>query len=81
MNEDSRSGDQGERPLTNDELLGWIEFGCWTMLALTPVLYYVNGPAVSPDQLVMRSALVITAAIGALALRLRRWRMNRAPAS
>jgi hypothetical protein len=26
-------------PLSNDELLAWIEFACWTMLALWPLLY------------------------------------------
>jgi lipid-A-disaccharide synthase-like uncharacterized protein len=66
-----------DRPLSNDELLGWIEFACWTMLALWPLLYWANGPAVSTDQLVMRTALLAVAALGALALCIRRWRRKR----
>lgn len=65
-------------PITTEELLGWIEFGCWTSLVLYPFLYYVNGPAVSTDQLVVRIALVMLSVLGALVLRIRkivrRWR-------
>jgi hypothetical protein len=75
--ENSENTVQAGETLTNEEIPGWIEFSCWTMLVLTPVLYYVNGPAVSPDQLVVRTALVIVALIGGASLRFRRWRMNR----
>ena len=53
---------------------GWLEFCCWTTLALAPFLYWVNGPAVSTDQLVVRTALVVIAAVGAIGLRLCAWR-------
>jgi MYXO-CTERM domain-containing protein len=66
-----------ERAIGNDELFGWMEFACWTMLCLSPWLYWANGPAVSTDQLVIRTALVALAAVGALALRIRRWRRTR----
>jgi hypothetical protein len=59
--------------LSGGEIRYWIEFGCWTTLALTPFLYYVNGPSVSTDQFVVRSALVILAAFGAVGLRLFSW--------
>ncbi|MCL4205381.1 MAG: hypothetical protein KJ000_23105 [Pirellulaceae bacterium] len=62
-----------DAPLSNDELLGWIELACWTMLVLWPLLYWANGPAVSTDQLVMRTALLCASALAALALRIRRW--------
>ncbi|MCL4202165.1 MAG: hypothetical protein KJ000_06705 [Pirellulaceae bacterium] len=62
-----------DAPLSNDELLGWIELACWTMLVLWPLLYWANGPAVSTDQLVMRTALLCVSALGALALRIRCW--------
>jgi hypothetical protein len=75
--ENSENTVQAGETLTNEEIPGWIEFSCWTMLVLTPVLYYVNGPAVSPDQLVVRTALVIVALIGAGSLSFRRWRMSR----
>jgi len=63
--------------LTLAELLPWLEFGSWTMLVLAPVLYYVNGPSVSPDQAVVRTCLVVVAAAGALTLRLVNWRRGR----
>ncbi len=47
-----------------------VELGCWTMLALAPFLYWVNGPAVSPDQFVVRTALVVLALVGAVTIRL-----------
>ena len=47
----------------------WLEFGCWTTLGLAPFLYWVNGPAVSTDQLVVRTSLVSLAAVGAVGLR------------
>jgi hypothetical protein len=55
------------------DLAGWFEFGCWTTLALCPVLYYVNGPAVSHDQFIVRTGLVVMALAGAVPLLLRRW--------
>jgi hypothetical protein len=51
-------------------VLGWLELGCWTMVGLAPFLYWVNGPAVSSDQLAVRSGLVGFALGGGLALRL-----------
>jgi predicted esterase len=39
-------------------------------LALSPVLYWVNGSAVSQDQSVVRTALVIIASVGVVILRL-----------
>jgi hypothetical protein len=58
-----------EEPLTKEEILYCAEFACWTTLALAPFLYWVNGPAVSTDQFVVRTALVVLAAIGAAVLR------------
>jgi hypothetical protein len=54
-----------------DEARWWIELGCWTAVALVPFLYWVNGPAVSQDQLVVRWLVVIIAMGGAVGLRLR----------
>jgi hypothetical protein len=65
--------DQPDTELTQAELRGWIEFACWTILVLAPFLCWVNGPAVSTDQLVVRTALVILAACGAVGLRLFAW--------
>lgn len=59
--------------LTPRELRGWAELCCWTTLALAPFLYWVNGPAVSTDQFMIRTALVILAACGAIGLRVFAW--------
>ncbi|HVA48853.1 MAG TPA: hypothetical protein VNH11_20975 [Pirellulales bacterium] len=63
-----------EHELTPREVRQWAEFCCWTTLALAPFLYWVNGPAVSTDQFVVRTALVALAAAGAGTLRLFAWR-------
>lgn len=60
-----------------EELLPLIEFACWTAILLFPFLYYVNGPAVSTDQFVVRTILVIVAVVGALSLRVWNWRVRR----
>jgi hypothetical protein len=63
---DTRSDDE---PLSPAEIVGWLEFGCWTMVALAPFLYWVNGPAVSTDQLVVRTGLVIISLLGGTIIR------------
>lgn len=63
-----------------DELLGWGEFCCWMALVQAPIIYWLQGPSVSHDQFVVRTALVIIAAGGGVALRIRAWLRNlRAP--
>lgn len=52
-----------------DQLRSWVEFACWTTLAISPFLYWVNGPAVSTDQLVLRTAIIALAGCGAAGLR------------
>ena len=68
-NSDATEPGIDDREISLDELLGWLEFGGWTTLALAPMLYYVNGPAVSPDQFVVRSILVALAAVAAVSIR------------
>jgi len=58
-----------EEQLTTEEILYWAEFACWTTIGLAPFLYWVNGPAVSTDQLVVRTGLVTLALTGGLVLR------------
>ena len=70
--------DNKEQEIDQNQMCGWIEFGCWTALAITPVLYWVNGPAVSQDQLVVRSLVVLVALVGGVGLRLHAWRRRRA---
>lgn len=72
MNDDA-TDQEPEPELTPREIRGWAEFCCWTTLALAPFLYWVNGPAVSTDQFVVRTGLVVLAACGAVGLRLFAW--------
>lgn len=58
-----------DEDITIKEVLYWGEFCSWTALALSPFLYWVNGPAVSTDQFVMRTGLVCLAAVTAIGLR------------
>ena len=53
-----------------DDGLRWLEFGCWFGLILMPALRWIHGPAVSGDQAVVRTALVIIALAGGTVLRL-----------
>jgi hypothetical protein len=62
-----------EREISRDEVLGWAEFACWTVVVLTPFLWWVNGPAVSSDQLVVRTALTVLALVGGVSLRIAKW--------
>ena len=67
------ASDEHQKPADEEiscaEIRYWIEFGSWTTLALAPFLYWVNGPAVSEDQFVVRTALVVLSGIGAVGLR------------
>lgn len=60
----------GDTELTWEEMRPWIEFSCWSALVMCPILFWLNGPAVSDDQYVVRNGMVILAACGAIGLRL-----------
>lgn len=45
------------------------EFCCWTMVVLAPILTWVNGPSVSTDQFVVRTAVFCLALGGGVGLR------------
>ena len=66
---DDENPKSADHEISPGELLHWLEFGCWTTLALAPFLYWVNGPTVSEDQFVVRTGLVVVAAFGAVGLR------------
>ncbi len=70
---DEQHTTNGEEPLSTREILGWMELSCWTTVALAPFLYWVNGPAVSTDQFVVRTILVTVAVVGGIVLRGVRW--------
>jgi hypothetical protein len=58
------------------------EFCCWTVLVLAPILRWVNGPAVSSDQYVVRVTVFALTLAGGVGIRvgkivLRRLRSRR----
>jgi hypothetical protein len=66
------SPESESRPNGNQERidpLPWAEFCCWTMVVLAPILTWVNGPPVSPDQAVVRTAVFTLALTGGIVLR------------
>ena len=63
----------GEKTKVSEEPINpWFlaEVACWTMVLLAPLLTWVNGPAVSPDQAVLRTVVFVSALAGAVGLRL-----------
>lgn len=66
MNED---GDPSEKIHFRD-VAPAIEFVCWVVVALAPLLRWVNGPAVTDDQFVVQMTLFGIALLGGLSLRL-----------
>ncbi len=47
-----------------------IEFVCWVVVVLAPLLRLVNGPAVTDDQFVIQVSLFLIALFGGIGLRL-----------
>ena len=68
------SNQSRERKTDQEGSLGWVGFACWTALALMLFLQWVNGPSVSTDQAVVRTALVVIAVSGAVVLPIVNWR-------
>jgi hypothetical protein len=56
------------------EIAPALEFACWVVVALAPLLRWVNGPAVTDDQFYFQCAIVASAVAGAAGLRLYNWR-------
>src|SRR5882724_2527381 len=55
--------------LDTAEILYWAEFCGWSALVMTPIIWWLQGPSVSTDQFVMRTALVVISASAAVGLR------------
>ena len=47
-----------------------IEFVCWVVLLLAPILRWINGAAVTMDQFVIQVTMVSLAGTGAVGLRI-----------
>ena len=46
-----------------------LEFMCWVVVILAPLLRLVNGAAVTSDQFVIQVAIFVVALVGAIGLR------------
>jgi hypothetical protein len=51
-----------------------LEFMCWVVVVLIPLLRWVNGPAVTDDQFYIQCTLAAMALTGTVSLRLYNWR-------
>jgi len=51
------------------EIRYWAEFCAWSALVMTPIIWWLQGPSVSTDQFVVRTALVVISASVAVGLR------------
>jgi len=69
--------------MTLHAILGWAEFCAWVALVMTPIIWWLQGPSVSTDQFVVRTALVAIAATASISLRIRAWvrRMRSSPSA
>lgn len=47
-----------------------MEFVCWVVVLLAPLLRWINGPAVTDDQFVVQVTLFSMALLGGIGLRL-----------
>lgn len=56
---DLQMENQHEPGMSSEEVRGWIEFSAWSALVMTPIIWWLQGPSVSTDQFVMRTALVV----------------------
>jgi hypothetical protein len=55
-------------PGTN-ETVGWTELFAWMAFAMTPIIWWLQGPSVSTDQFIVRCALLSGSGCAAVALR------------
>jgi high-affinity Fe2+/Pb2+ permease len=65
------TGSPAEEPSCRDEAWRLTEVGVWPALALTPLLYWTNGPAVFQDQFIVRGIVVLVVILGVAALQIR----------
>lgn len=66
MNEDNESSED----IHFRDAARAIEFVCWVVVALWPMLRFINGAAVTDDQFVIQVILFFLALIGGIGLRI-----------
>ena len=66
MNED----DESSGDIHFGDIAPAMEFVCWIVVLLAPLLRWIDGPSVTDDQFVVQIALFSLALLGAVGLRL-----------
>jgi hypothetical protein len=62
--------DIDEDRIATSEVLSSAEYFSWCVLILAPIVFYLNGPAVSLDQRIVRIGLVAVSGVTVAILRL-----------
>ena len=69
-----RKGAGTVRKSTGEGGFWWpLELWCWAVAILAPILAWVNGPAVSTDQAVVRGLVFGAALVGGVSIRVAKW--------
>lgn len=69
MNQDQHQTEQEE--LSRAEALRLAEQMAWMIFLMTPIVWWLQGESVSPDQFVVRTSLLVLSGLAAVGLRLR----------
>ena len=72
MPDPQRSEDTVEE-ITFHDISPTLEFICWIVVFLAPILRWINGAAVTTDQYIIQMSLVSIALSGAVGLRIYHW--------
>jgi hypothetical protein len=53
-----------------------LEFACWVVVGLAPLLRWINGAAVTDDQFYIQCTIVVLGIVGAAGLHFYNWRSD-----
>lgn len=68
---------ESENKALSDEMRSWGEQLCWMVLAMTPVVWWLQGESVSNDQYAIRVTLLVLSAFGGITFRIATFIRNR----
>jgi hypothetical protein len=68
--EQNRGMDEEQSTVSFRDIAPAIEFACWAVVAIIPLLRLINGAAVTDDQFVIQVSLFALALTGAFGLRM-----------
>ncbi|QDV71897.1 hypothetical protein Spa11_00660 [Botrimarina mediterranea] len=74
----SQLPDEGSsKPIPLWQIAPAIEFVCWVVVGLAPLLYVIIGAPVTSDQAVLQVSIVVLAVLGAILMRVIGFRNSR----